>query len=297
MASWQAHFVSRYSKSFVKPRLRGQRDVARIREMLQGAAPPVPQNVRAERREFGGVSGEWVEADFACRTLLFLHGGGYVQGSAETRRPVTSFFAQQGFRVFTPNYRLAPEFPFPAAVQDVVASYLALSGDGSEPIYLAGDSSGGGLALALMMFLRDAECLLPQAAAVFSPWTDLAISGESVRLNQRRCALFYEGDMQYVANLYLGGTPPSHPLASPLYGNLENLPPLLVHVGADETLLDDSTRLVERARTAGVSVELKIWPVVPHGWQMIPGTIPEARQSLREAVDFFHATADGPRVS
>jgi acetyl esterase/lipase len=265
--------------------------------MLKSPAPPLPPNVRAERREWGRVRGEWVEADFACRTLLFLHGGGYVQGSPETRRSVTGFFAQQGFRVFTPEYRLAPEHPFPAAVQDVIAAYLALAGDGSEPIYLAGDSSGGGLALALMMFLRDAECLLPPSAVLFSPWTDLAISGESIRSNQRRCALFHEGDMQYVANLYLGGTSPTHPFASPLYGNLENLPPLLVHVGADETLLDDSTRLVSRAREAGVVVDLKIWPVVPHGWQMITATIPEARQSLLEAADFFNSTAEGPRVS
>ena len=126
-------------------------------------------------------------------------------------------------------------------------------------------------------------------AALFSPWTDLAATGDSIRTNSDRCAIFNGLDVAASARYYLGGTDPRNPLASPLYADLSGLPPLLIHVGADEVLRGDSTRLAERARAAGVSVEQKIWPVVPHAWQLAPHLIPEARQSLRESADFFHA--------
>src|SRR6266404_4174260 len=136
---------------------------------------------------------------------------------------------------------------------------------------------------------RAARAPLPVAAALFSPWTDLAATGDSIRTNSNRCAMFIGSDVAASARYYLGNTDPRNPLASPLYADLAGLPPLLIHVGADEVLRDDSTRLAERARAAGVSVELKIWPVVPHAWQLVPHLIPEARQSLRESAAFLRA--------
>src|SRR4029077_7792045 len=129
----------------------------------------------------------------------------------------------------------------------------------------------------------------PVAAALFSPWTDLAATGDSIRTNSNRCAMFVGSDVAASARYYLGETDPRNPLASRLYADLSARQPLLIHVGADEVLRDDSTRLAERARAAGVSSELKIWPVVPHAWQLVPHLIPEARQSLRESVAFLRA--------
>jgi acetyl esterase/lipase len=221
--------------------------------------------------------------------LLYLHGGGYIACSIETHRAITVAFALQGFRVYAPEYRLAPENPFPAALDDAMAVYECLLPKG--PIMLAGDSAGGGLALALMVRLREARVPLPLAAALFSPWTDLAGTGKSLKENNRRCAMFYGETVGPGARHYLGDTDARHPLASPLYADLSGLPPLLIHVGRDEVLRDDSTRLADRARSVGVTVDLKIWPVVPHAWQLAQATLPEARQSVREAAAFLHAKA------
>jgi acetyl esterase/lipase len=225
--------------------------------------------------------------------LLYLHGGGYFGCSAESHRPITVFFALQGFRVFAPDYRLAPENRFPAAVDDAVAVYRGLLSAGYPPerIVIAGESAGGGLTLSLMLSLRSVGVPLPAAAALYSPWTDLAATGDSIRTNSERCAMFCGSDVAASARYYLGDADPRNPLASPLYADLAGLSPLLIHVGADEVLRDDSTRLAEGARAAGVSVDLKIWPVVPHAWQLVPHLIPEARQSLRETTTFLRARA------
>jgi monoterpene epsilon-lactone hydrolase len=143
----------------------------------------------------------------------------------------------------------------------------------------------------LLLALREAGTPLPAGAALFSPWTDLAATGDSVHTNAGRCAMFSGPDIGPSARYYLGTTDPRNPLASPLYADLKGLPPLLIHVGEDEVLRDDSTRLAERAREAGVRVELKVWPVVPHAWQLAPHMIPEARQSLRESAAFLHSLA------
>ena len=291
MASWEAHVAVWITKWRVKRRLKSCRDYRLARKILRPAPYEVPSSVRITQTQLNGVYGEWLESqDSAQSVLLYLHGGGYFACSPETHRAITAYYAIHGFRVFAPNYRLAPENPFPAAVDDAVAVYRGLLAEGHSPqrLVVAGESAGGGLSLSLMLVLRAEGTPLPAATALFSPWTDLAATGESVRTNARRCAMFDGKAAGPTARLYLGATDPRNSLASPLYADLSGLPPLLIHVGADETLRDDSTRLAEKARAAGVTVESKVWPVVPHAWQLVPHLIPEARQSLHESVEFLH---------
>jgi len=299
MASIQAHIAVWISKWRVKRRLKGCRDYRLARKILRPLPYRVPAAVRISPAQINDVPGEWIESPSSGETvLLYLHGGGYFGCSAETHRPITSSFALHGFRVFAPNYRLGPENRFPAALDDATACYRGLLAAGHSPqrIVLGGDSAGGGLAVSLMVALRSAGTPLPAAAVLFSPWTDLAATGESIRTNAARCALFHGPDIGPSARYYLGDADPRNPLASPLYADLSGLPPILIHVSADETLRDDSTRLAEKARAANVSVELKLWPVVPHAWQIAPHLIPEARQSLRESAEFLrkHAAAKNP---
>jgi acetyl esterase/lipase len=292
MASLQAHIAVWITKWRVKRRLKGVRDYRRARQILRPDPYKIPSSIRVTSAQLGGVPGEWVEGPHPGDiTLLYLHGGGYFGCSAESHRPITVGFALQEFRVYAPDYRLAPENQFPAAIEDATAVYRALLAQGcpADRIVVAGDSAGGGLALSLLLTLRASRTPLPAAAALFSPWTDLAATGESIRTNASRCAMFNGPDIGPSARYYLGDADPRNPLASPLYADLAGLPPLLIHVGADECLRDDSTRLAEKARAAGVSVELKVWPVVPHAWQLAPHLIPEARQSLREAAAFLRA--------
>src|SRR5580658_4229586 len=291
MASWHAHLSVWIIKWRVKRNLRGVRDYRLARRILNPDPYRVPADVRISPTQVGGVRGEWVEgAGSTDVVLLYLHGGGYFGCSAQSHRPITAAFARQGFRVLAPNYRLAPENQFPAAVDDAVAVYRGLLGEGYSPaqIVVSGDSAGGGLALSLLLALREAGILLPAGAALFSPWTDLAATGESILTNADRCAMFHGPDIGLSARYYLGEMDPRNPFASPLYADLGGLPPLLIHVGEDEVLRDDSTRLAEHARATGVRVELKVWPVVPHAWQLAPHRIPEARQSLRESAEFLH---------
>ncbi len=288
MASWQAHVTTWLLKRRLKPKLARTSDALEVRRLLQPRPVAVPRGVRITAQSVGGVPGEWVEPEGAPRaTLLYLHGGGYVACSAESHRPITTAFAKNGLRVFAPDYRLAPEHLFPAAIEDAVAVYKAL---GSERIAVAGDSAGGGLALAMMLSLRIGAIPLPAAAVLFSPWTDLAATGESLRTNDKNCALFRGAKIGPGAHYYLGTADARNPLASPLYADLAGLPPMLIHVGANEVLLDDSRRFAEKARAAGVRVELKIWPVVPHDWQLVPA-MPEARESMREASEFLCGAA------
>jgi monoterpene epsilon-lactone hydrolase len=290
MASWQAHLAVWVVKWRVKRKLRGVRDYRVARRILKPDPYRVPVDARISTATVGGVSGEWVDGPSASKAvLLYLHGGGYFGCSAKSHRPITVAFALQGFHVFAPDYRLAPENQFPAAVDDAVAAYRGLLSESYTPqqIVVAGDSAGGGLALSLMLALRDENLALPAGAVLFSPWTDLAATGESVHTNADRCSMFHGPDIGLSARYYLGEMDPRNPLASPLYAHFKGFPPLLIHVGADEVLRDDSTRLAERAQAAGVRVELKVWPVVPHAWQLAPHRIPEARQSLRESAEFL----------
>jgi acetyl esterase/lipase len=287
-------FVLRHT---FKRQLSRAKDAQAARAVMNGSIFKTPQDVKITPANLGGVPGEWVESASqpASAVLLYLHGGGYFACSARTHRPFTTAFAQAGFRVYAPDYRLAPENPFPAGLIDAVAAWHAVRAEvgPSVPMVIGGDSAGGGLALATMLKLRGEGAPLPAAAALFSPLTDLIGIGESRRTNNRRCAMFYGADLSRATDFYVAqtGGDPRDPFISPLYADLRGLPPLLIHVGADETLRDDSTELAARARAAGVTVDLTLWPAVPHVWQMFHRFVPEGRRSLAAAAAFLRNQA------
>jgi monoterpene epsilon-lactone hydrolase len=290
MASWQAKTTSFVLRHWFKPRLQRATDAIAARQVMTGPAMPPPHGAQATPGSVGGVAGEWMTAEGVptIATLLYLHGGGYFACTPQTYRPVTAAFALAGFKTFAPEYRLAPEHRFPAGLEDAIAAYRGLLQDHApRQVVVAGDSAGGGLSMALLLSLRERGIPLPAAAVLFSPFVDLAATGESTRSNSERCAMFDSESFGRAAQYYLGDGDRCAPLASPLCADMHGLPPLLIHVGADETLLDDSRRLAERAQRAGVKVELKIWPAVPHVWQLFQRWIPEGRTSLREAGMFF----------
>ena len=286
--SWQARVAAFLVRRRVKPALADLSDIARVRRVF--AQPlPAPGGVRYSAAVLGGVPGEWVEAaqgGAAATTLLYLHGGGFVGCSPRSHRSLTAALALQGLRLFVPDYRLAPEHPFPAAVQDVQAVWRALRAAHPGRLAVAGDSAGGNLALGLMLALRDAGERLPEAAALFSPSTDLTGDSPSLRSNSERDAMFDGGQLGHLAIAYLAGADRTQPLASPLRGDLSGLPPLMLQVGEDEVLRDDSLRLAQKAREAGVVVDLEVFPVVPHVWQLLR-QLPEARRAVRNAARFL----------
>ncbi len=232
----------------------------------------------------GGTPGEWLTPVGVnpARVLLHLHGGGYVTGSCRTHRAMVSRLACAAqMRGLLLDYRLAPEHPFPAAVEDALATYRWLIQNGLNPrqMVIAGDSAGGGLTLATLLALPDAGDPLPAAAVCISPLTDLAATGESIQT----CAEadpWLTPEVFAMIRLYWGGHDCRLPLLSPLYADLRGLPPLLIHVGTDEILLNDSTRLAERASEAGVHVTLEIWPDMWHVWHLFAPYLPEARQAI-----------------
>ena len=286
MATWQARLLSFTLRNTLKRKLARATNALQVRKSLEHGLFPVPPFVRITLKPVAGVPGEWVEAagKKSNLILLFLHGGGYVACNSRTHRAYTTFFAQRGFRVYSADYRLAPEHPFPAGLNDAVTVYRALRAENPDaPITMAGDSAGGGLVLAAMLRLRSEGDPLPSAAALFSPLTDLTGAGESRHLNDRRCAMFRANNLAMVGSFYAPGADWRDPLISPVFADYTGFPPMLIHVGEDETLLDDSTHLAARAKSA----TLKVWPAVTHDWQLFHRMVPEGRQSLEEASAFL----------
>jgi monoterpene epsilon-lactone hydrolase len=290
----RTYVVNLVIRNLVKRRLSRCRTPLEVRKAFNLASPITRRGVRFSQATLGGVAGEWAEPkkDAAgCLTLLYLHGGGYVAMSARTHRAITARFALRGFRVFAANYRLAPEYKFPAAVDDVTAVWRALRAQVDGPIVVAGDSAGGGLSVALLLNLRDQGERGPDAACLFSPWTDLAATGGSLRDNRDRDPMLVSDGMQTFATAYVGEADPRTPLVSPIYGDLTGLPPLLIFVGDTEILLDDAKRLAERARSAGVAADLRVYPDMPHVWPFLSAILPEGRRALDEAAAFLQSAA------
>ena len=240
------------------------------------------------------VKGEWILPREVRatddRVIYYLHGGGYISGSAKTGRPLTAPLARQmGIRIFSLDYRLAPEHHFPAGLDDAVAGYRWLLSSGIEPknISVMGDSAGGGMALALAMRIREAGEPLPACLVCLSPWTDMTGNSKSIAANAERDPMFVAEDIHRYADAYLGNQSRLDPFASPLFGDLAGLPPMLIQVGRNEVLLDDARDVHEKVRAAGGSSQLHVYEGVPHGWHFGAPFVPETRDALREIAEFI----------
>lgn len=300
MVSEQA---KRAVEGMVAQRANGGADkpLAQVRREWEEFARTVemPEGARVIPVIAGGIAGEWVEmpGGEAGRVLLLLHGGGYNAGSPLTHRKLGAEFARvTGMRVLIPDYRLAPEHPFPAAVKDALLAYGWLISEGGlkpRDIVAAGDSSGGGLALSMLLALREASAEMPRAAVLLSPWTDLTLSSPSYAEREASDPSVTFKELHQAAVWYAGQRDPADPMASAFFADLSGLPPLLIHVGENEILLDDGRLLAERAGAAGVAVTYKMWPGLWHVFHFESPDVPEAAEAMEEIGAFVRAQFSG----
>lgn len=271
-------------------------NVEKFRANQDATARALPNQVVGSMVDAAGVPAEMQKPDGATdeNLIVYFHGGGYVGGSIASHRNLTGHLAlHSGCRVLSVEYRLAPEHPHPAAVEDAVTSYKWAVAQGYEPgkIALAGDSAGGGLTAACLLALRDQDIQPPAAAMMISPWLDMGFTGKSMVANEGHDSSISAMGMPRIRELFLGDAPINDPLASPLDADLEGLPPLLIQVGDEEVLLSDSQRFAEKANDAGVHVELRVWPEMFHVWHACVGLFQEAADAIDEMVEFVR-----PRV-
>ena len=278
------------------PELQIVNDLIRATEMTSGSveerraaieqfAGPPPEGTTVETVDAGGVLAEWVIAEGVDpeRVILYVHGGGYVIGSLNTHRPlVARLSAASDARVLSVDYRLAPEHPYPAAVDDAVAAYrwVLAQGVGPASIAISGDSAGGGLTLATLLALRDAGEPMPAAAVPISPWADLEGTGESITTRVEVDLMCTAEGLKEMADWYAAGQDLRQPYLSPIHADMSGLPPMLIHVGDAEILRDDAVRVAERARADGVDVTLEVWDDMPHVWHAFAGILPEADEAI-----------------
>jgi len=275
-----------------KPRPTGWAE-RRVRLDEVGSTWPVADDVRVEPVDLGGIPGEWstTPGSDASKVLVFFHGGGFCSGSILShRRLVTGAGTKAGRRTVAVGYRLAPEHPFPGAFADALTAwrFLREQGIAAKDIAIGGDSGGGGLAVVLMNHLRDARSELPACAWLVSPWTDLAMTGSMLAAKEAVDPLIHEGYLRELADAYVPKSMDrTDPRVSPLYSNLAGLPPMLIQVGSDETLLADATRLAAAAGAAAVAVTLEIWPHMIHAWPVWNARLAPGREALARAGAFI----------
>ena len=262
-------------------------------EKIAGAFLIRAIGVEVEQTQIAGVDVDWLRPKNARKdkVLFYLHGGAYVIGSPRTHRQLVSHMARAaGVVAVLPDYRLAPEHPFPAAIDDAVAVYRGLleSGFKGEDIIISGDSAGGGLSVATLLQLRHAGLPMPAAAVLLSPFLDLTGSGESATTRADRDPWFDVADLHVVARYYCPDENEwQNPLVSPVFANVAGLPPMLIHVGDDEILLSDSTRLAEKLEAEGVEVELEVWPHMWHVFQMFIRRMPESGAAVKKIATYI----------
>ena len=260
-----------------------------------GSIWPVADDITLAAADLGGVPGEWSSAPGgdAARVLLFFHGGGYCSGSILShRRMATEAGRAAGMRTLAIGYRLAPEHPFPAALDDALTAwrFLRKQGVAAWQIAVGGDSAGGGLTVALITGLRDAGEELPACAWLVSPWTDLTMSGSTLASKDAVDPIIHKGYLEELAAAYVpAGVGRKDPRVSPLYADLSGLPPTLIQVGSAETLLDDATRFAAAAGAADVPVTLEIWPHMIHAWPLWNAHLEQGRRALASAGAFIRA--------
>jgi len=295
MPSWQFHLIKtifRLQRAFTPPT--GVLDVEENRLRLEALAAYFKTNNEITCRpvDANQVPAEWIATPESLkeRVILYLHGGSYNCGSIKSHRSIAADIANSAkANALIIDYRLAPEHPFPAAVEDTIAAYRWLLENRICPdqIIVAGDSCGGGLALSLLIRLRDSNEPMPVAAVCLSPWTDLTCSGESWKTNAKKDIMLDPGPLVEAAQIYLGAADPRTPLASPLYSDLKGLPPILIQVGSDELILSDATSLAKKAEAASVDVTLEVWEGMQHEWHFAAKYLPEGRQAIDRVGQFI----------
>ena len=265
-------------------------DVAGQRASMEAFASVIPTIAGTELKPvvLGGTKGERIVAPGAssARTILYLHGGGYVVGSSNSHRPLAAqYSAAADATVYNMDYPLAPEHPFPAGLDAAVAAYRALLGQGikAKNIVIAGDSAGGGLSLATALKLRDLNLEQPAGLFLMSPWSDLTLSGDSIRANAARDPMVRQDLLDQMSAMYLVNTPGTNPHASPAFADFNNLPPILIHVGTEELLLSDSIAVAHKAGLAGVECTLMIAPEMIHVWHAFFPMLATARTAIADA--------------
>jgi epsilon-lactone hydrolase len=264
-------------------------DIAEMRSDMEKAAflQTLPEGLVCSRVDAGGIPAEWVVPKNARpdAVILYLHGGGYVMGSISTHRALAARIAEASqCRGLVIDYRLAPENPFPAAVEDATSAYEWLIKEKVDPkkMVIAGDSAGGGLTVSTVINLREKRIPLPAATICISPWADLAMTGESLFSRAEIDPMVKREGAAEMAKAYLGGKDPRSPLASPLYADFSQFPPMLIQVGTAEILMDDSLRLATKAKEAGVDVKYEPWPDMIHVWHAFADILPEARKAISD---------------
>lgn len=292
--SWRARFVREITSWYLGLTDIETVDVLSIRRRLDFFAGMVPSalGVAVEKDSVAGLKSEWLTPKGVPddKLLLYWHGGAYVMGSCASHRPCVSHIARAaGVRALLPEYRLAPEHPFPAAIDDAVNVYRELLSRGFDPakIVVAGDSAGGGLCVAMLLALRDAGEPLPCAMGLLSPWLDLSGQGDSMDTRKDRDPWFNPEDLPHVTRHYCDKSEFTNPLVSPVFADASAFPPALIQVGDDELLLSDSERLAANMRAAGGEVEVDVWPGMWHVWQMFIGLMPESRHAVDKLGEFI----------
>lgn len=291
--------IEQVAPKFVGATLEDQR--AALDEM--GSQADLPAGLMVGRSSLAGVTLEHLTpAIRERRVVLYVHGGGFAMGSCESHRALASRIGMAcRARVVVPEYRLAPEHPFPAGLDDLVAVYRALlsTGTPAEQIIVVGDSAGGGLAVSTMLRARDAGLPMPRALVLLSPWLDLTCSGESMRTRADIDPWLNPSMCEAIREAYLAGTDPAHPLASPLAADLAGLPPMLIQVGDQEILLSDAERMFERARAEGIEVELEAYANLWHVWHMFAPMLPDAVEAIERVGAYVdsHFVAQAVRIA
>ncbi len=265
-------------------------------ERIKAIVPNPPTGTAARRVEVGGVPALRVTTPRSQddRHVLYLHGGAYVYGSPSLYRDfIWRIVDATHSTAWCLEYRLAPEHPFPAALEDAAAAYRGLLARGADPgrITIMGDSAGGGLTFAALLRLRQSGTPMPAAVVTLSPWTDLTLSSASAERNAKVDPMISRGQARVFAALYLGGTDPRDPFASPVYGDPAGLPPSLIFVGSDEILHDDATQMASRLHRAGCHVELEVWPRMPHVWPLFARILPEGKRAIERIGGFVRANS------
>lgn len=299
MPSIRSSVFRLFTKYYLGPKFSVKQTVEEHRRTLENVSKLtlLPFGTKTEAVSIDGIEAEWVSVGNVKedKAILYLHGGAYTFGSLNAYRDIAARMSKySGFRVLTLNYRLAPEYPYPTAIEDSTNAFRWLVKIGILPnnLAVAGDSAGGGLAIVTMLSLRDNGYPLPGSAVCFSPWIDLEGKGESNTANINIDPLIKPEWLDYMAAYYVCENNLKNPYISPIYADLKGLPPMLIQVGSDEVLLSDSERFVTTAIKAGVDVKLDCWEKMWHVWQFFGGMMPEGAKALKKAGEFISKQCD-----